>query len=815
MKAYTRPYVSSGSTIPFSSPLETIQQDEGYQTIDDLSDKDIKPGSQPQSPTITAESACTMSSPDEETQIGQDVLTKGAKRLIEAIQELRQHGIEDHGISLPKICVVGDQSAGKSSLIESISEIELPKKSGTCTRCPMEIKLKDSGLSNAWKCRVSLQKNYAYQGTSARPIKITLSRPFGPWVKQEVETTLFAEFEDKTHVPEALRLAQLATLNPGISPEQFKPSSEFTTSDDMEVKFSPNVVRVEICGPGLPDLAFYDLPGVINASQRPDESYLIPMVKNLTKKYINDEYCINLLAMPMTDDVAVSTSFGIIEDVGVQGRTLGVLTKPDKIAVGSDESYDEWVSLLRGESFHLGFGYHIVKNRISSEIPYEDARKQEATFFESTEPYTTALSSFKERFGTKKLQKVLSQKLIEHIKKSLPCITKKINEKLSAVERELKTLPEPPKGDLPIVIERGIAQLSRKLEQHIDGGWPDRPFQKAWHDLALEFRQQLLDSKPTLHLPVPKLVQRTAPQADHEDVFMENGTAVPFVTIESDVDENPRANSRGTNPGLNNKRRSENPCLGTPPGRRRRIAEIPRFSERGLGKRFSLLEIREMIRNGRIGLPGQIDNRVSERMSNIGMQHWDQLSTAFLEKTAQMCLRLVATHSQEAFSIWRQTPLYTHVQEICESFVSQMIEHQRGAVKRCLDMELHKAMTFDEDGMKQSQDKALLTLKAARLVQRAKIRLIEEENKTGKQTNIQAIEERATKIPEAQLGPDPFEQEINVMATVKAYYERAFTRFVDTIALGIHFELFEECRSRLPTVLRDDLGIDRPNGKYR
>jgi hypothetical protein len=37
-------------------------------------------------------------------------------------------------IDLPLIAVIGSQSAGKSSLIESISGITLPRSSGTCTR---------------------------------------------------------------------------------------------------------------------------------------------------------------------------------------------------------------------------------------------------------------------------------------------------------------------------------------------------------------------------------------------------------------------------------------------------------------------------------------------------------------------------------------------------------------------------------------------------------------------------------------------------------------------------------------------------------
>ena len=37
-------------------------------------------------------------------------------------------------IDIPQIAVIGQQSAGKSSLIEAISGITLPRSAGTCTR---------------------------------------------------------------------------------------------------------------------------------------------------------------------------------------------------------------------------------------------------------------------------------------------------------------------------------------------------------------------------------------------------------------------------------------------------------------------------------------------------------------------------------------------------------------------------------------------------------------------------------------------------------------------------------------------------------
>lgn len=63
-----------------------------------------------------------------------DRLGRGVKPLLEAINDLRRQGVEDLIPPLPKVVVVGDQSTGKSSLIEAISEIKVPRDVGTCTR---------------------------------------------------------------------------------------------------------------------------------------------------------------------------------------------------------------------------------------------------------------------------------------------------------------------------------------------------------------------------------------------------------------------------------------------------------------------------------------------------------------------------------------------------------------------------------------------------------------------------------------------------------------------------------------------------------
>lgn len=59
--------------------------------------------------------------------------------LLDAIDKLRNLRIMEEGIALPTIVVVGDQSSGKSSVLESLAGISLPRGPGICTRVPLII----------------------------------------------------------------------------------------------------------------------------------------------------------------------------------------------------------------------------------------------------------------------------------------------------------------------------------------------------------------------------------------------------------------------------------------------------------------------------------------------------------------------------------------------------------------------------------------------------------------------------------------------------------------------------------------------------
>ena len=61
--------------------------------------------------------------------------------LLDAIDRLRLLMVMKEGIQLPTIVVVGDQSSGKSSVLESLAGISLPRSQGICTRVPLIMRL--------------------------------------------------------------------------------------------------------------------------------------------------------------------------------------------------------------------------------------------------------------------------------------------------------------------------------------------------------------------------------------------------------------------------------------------------------------------------------------------------------------------------------------------------------------------------------------------------------------------------------------------------------------------------------------------------
>ena len=306
------------------------------------------------------------------------LLTQGEriKAMIECIKHLRYLGVESEA-PLPKICVVGDQSAGKSSLVEALSGIKVPHAEGCCTRCPVEVNLIGTEVEHAWECRVFLVKEYDYLHNSQTSHKATRKHPMGRWSpRAQHEVVLFGSTWNKDEVCDFIHHAQLAVLNPGATYKQYLPGAAVDGEEpDMEVKFSPNVIRLDIQSPDFSyNLSFTDLPGIITMSENKSEKFLVEVVANLMKEHIKRKSCIVILTLPMTTDVENSTAFSIIRDQSAEERTLGVLTKPDRIQSQLTRWHD---MLLDRSSFRLGHGCEFSLRRVIRDICSKSQRPPE------------------------------------------------------------------------------------------------------------------------------------------------------------------------------------------------------------------------------------------------------------------------------------------------------------------------------------------------------------------------------------------------------------------------------------------------------
>ena len=76
-------------------------------------------------------------------QVGDELGLQSSRtsQRLNQIDRVRANGVGDH-VALPQLVVCGDQSAGKSSVLEGISGIPFPRQDGLCTRFATEIILR-------------------------------------------------------------------------------------------------------------------------------------------------------------------------------------------------------------------------------------------------------------------------------------------------------------------------------------------------------------------------------------------------------------------------------------------------------------------------------------------------------------------------------------------------------------------------------------------------------------------------------------------------------------------------------------------------
>ncbi|XP_053114422.1 dynamin-1-like protein isoform X3 [Hemicordylus capensis] len=300
-------------------------------------------------------------------------------------------------IQLPQIVVVGTQSSGKSSVLESLVGRDLlPRGTGIVTRRPLILQL----------VHVSAEDRRKTAGDENDPATWKHSRHLSKGIDAEewgkflhTKNKLYTDFDEIRQEIEN-ETERISGNNKGISPEPIH----------LKI-FSPNVVN----------LTLVDLPGMTKVPVGDQPKDIELQIRDLILRFISNPNSIILAVTAANTDMATSEALKIAREVDPDGRrTLAVITKLDLMDAGTDA-----MDVLMGRVIPVKLGIIGVVNRsqldINNKKSVADSNRDEYAFLQKKYP------SLANRNGTKYLARTLNRLLMHHIRDCLPELKTRIN----------------------------------------------------------------------------------------------------------------------------------------------------------------------------------------------------------------------------------------------------------------------------------------------------------------------------------------------------------------------------------------------------
>ncbi|XP_051787956.1 dynamin-1-like protein isoform X2 [Erpetoichthys calabaricus] len=303
-------------------------------------------------------------------------------------------------IQLPQIAVVGTQSSGKSSVLESlVGKDLLPRGTGIVTRRPLILQLVHVSSEDQQKATVEENGGDSEEWGKFLHTKNKIYNDFDE-IRQEIEN----------------ETERISGNNKGISPEP---------------------IHLKIFSPHVVNLTLVDLPGITKVPVGDQPKDIEVQIRDLILRYISNPNCIILAVTAANTDMATSESLKVAREVDPDGRrTLAVITKLDLMDAGTDA-----MDVLMGRVIPVKLGIIGVVNRsqldINNKKTVAEAIRDEYAFLQKKYP------SLANRNGTKYLAKTLNRLLMHHIRDCLPELKTRINVLAAQYQSLLSSYGEP------------------------------------------------------------------------------------------------------------------------------------------------------------------------------------------------------------------------------------------------------------------------------------------------------------------------------------------------------------------------------------
>lgn len=341
--------------------------------------------------------------PSIESSLETQGLANEQRELLDLIDKLQFAQLDN--VKLPQIVVVGDQSAGKSSVLEALSGTPFPRDAGACTRFATEIRLRRSKESRL-KVTIIPDKNKPYN--------------------------------------EQARLMQFGGDVTGDTPFEtlMRDATELIAPKDIPGRFaSKDILVVEKTGPDMPLLTLVDLPGLVRVANRDQSADDIETIEALSDRYMKSSRTIILAVIGGNNDYVQAPILTKARHFDPNGsRTIGVLTKPDMTeGIGLEDKFVDLI-MNKDDENHFKLGWYVLLNPGPGEqwTTVEDRNRREAEFFTRGKWATLHPQSW----GVPALRAKLSTQLQRHIGKHVKSLRRQIQQSLERCDGQLKEMGE-------------------------------------------------------------------------------------------------------------------------------------------------------------------------------------------------------------------------------------------------------------------------------------------------------------------------------------------------------------------------------------
>ncbi|XP_066285017.1 dynamin-1-like protein isoform X8 [Branchiostoma lanceolatum] len=355
--------------------------------------------------------------------------------LIPVINKLQDvfNTVGTDSIQLPQIVVIGTQSSGKSSVLESLVGRDfLPRGTGIVTRRPLVLQLVH--VNSEEKKRPSEDEDGGHKQEIKEHAHV---EEWGKFL--HTKNKVYTDFDEIRQEIEN-ETDRVTGTNKGII-------------DDA--------IHLKIYSPKVLNLTLVDLPGITKVPVGDQPPDIEVQIREMCLRYIANPNSIILAVTSANTDMATSEALKFAKEVDPDGRrTLAVITKLDLMDAGTD-AHD----VLMGRVIPVKLGIIGVVNRSQMDInkrkPIEEAMKDEAAFLQRKYP------SLASRNGTLHLARTLNRLLMHHIRDCLPDLKTRINVMASQFQQLLNSFGEPvdDKGTTLLqIITKFAAQYCNTIE---------------------------------------------------------------------------------------------------------------------------------------------------------------------------------------------------------------------------------------------------------------------------------------------------------------------------------------------------------------